>query len=151
VGDSLDAAMIQSLNQSVHTFDNHLNVSLVEVGPGQMVVRIYLPGKSDDREANAQSPKIRVGGNIQQTKLLVKQAPIYPPEAKEQRVQGLVRLEATIGKDGRIENLVVVSGEPILAAAAMEAVRNWQYAPTLLNGDPVEVVTTIDVNFTLSK
>ena len=151
VGDSVDASMIQSLNQSVHTFDSHLNVSLAEVGPGQMVIRIYLPGKSEDRDGNAQSPKIRVGGNIQQSKLLVKQAPIYPPEAKEQRVQGLVRLEATIGKDGRIENLVVVSGEPVLAAAAMEAVRNWQYAPTLLNGDPVEVVTTIDVNFTLSK
>ena len=63
----------------------------------------------------------------------------------------MVRLRATIGKDGKVENLQVVSGDPMLAAAAIEAVRQWQYETTLLNGDPVEVVTEINVNFTLAK
>jgi len=92
-----------------------------------------------------------VGGNVQQTKLLIQPHPIYPPEAKAKRLQGTVVLEATIGKDGKIENLQVLSGDPLLAAASLEAVKNWQYSTTLLNGDPVEVVTNIDVNFTLSQ
>jgi protein TonB len=81
----------------------------------------------------------------------VKVTPVYPPEAKAQRIEGQVRLEATLGKDGKVENLQVLSGDPLLAAAALDAVRQWQYQTTLLNGDPVEVVTEIAVNFTLAK
>ncbi len=77
--------------------------------------------------------------------------PFIRPEAKAQRIQGIVMLEAIIGKDGKVENLKVLSGDPLLAPAALEAVRQWQYQTTLLNGDPVEVVTQIDVNFTLSQ
>jgi protein TonB len=95
--------------------------------------------------------KIRVGGNVQQTKLLVKTTPLYPQEAKDKRIQGTVTLEATIGRDGKVENLQVLSGDPLLAAASLEAVKNWQYSTTLLNGDPVEVVTNVIVNFTLSQ
>jgi protein TonB len=62
-----------------------------------------------------------------------------------------VKLQATIGKDGRVENLEVISGHPLLASAALDAVKNWVYETTLLNGNPVEVVTQIDVNFTLSQ
>jgi len=87
---------------------------------------------------------------VQQAKLRSQVRPVYPPEAKAAGIQGLVRLEATVGKDGKIENLKVLEGDPILAAAAIEAVRQWEYETTLLNGDPVEVVTTIDVNFTLA-
>ena len=94
--------------------------------------------------------KIRVGGNAQQTKLLVKAQPVYPAEAKAKGIQGTVMLEATIGRDGKVENLQVLSGDPLLAAASLDAVRNWQYSTTLLNGDPVEVVTNIAVNFTLA-
>ncbi len=94
--------------------------------------------------------KIRVGGNVQQTKLLVQTHPVYPQEAKEKGIQGTVMLEATIGRDGKVENLQVLSGEPVLATAAIDAVRNWRYATTLLNGDPIEVVTNINVNFTLA-
>jgi periplasmic protein TonB len=95
--------------------------------------------------------RIRVGGNVQQAKLIRQPRPIYPPLAKQARIQGLVRLEAIIGKDGTIQNLRVVSGHPLLVPAALEAVKQWVYAPTLLNGEPVEVVTQIDVNFTLSQ
>ena len=63
----------------------------------------------------------------------------------------MVRLNAIIGKDGTIQNLKVISGHPLLVPAAMEAVKQWVYKPTLLNGEPVEVVTSIDVNFTLSQ
>jgi protein TonB len=92
-----------------------------------------------------------VGGNVQQAKLLAHVVPVYPPEAKAQGIEGKVRLQAILDKDGKVANLVVLSGDPMLATAALDAVRQWQYSTTLLNGDPVEVVTQIDVNFTLAK
>ena len=71
--------------------------------------------------------------------------------AKTARISGTVRFTAIIGKDGAIQNLQLVSGHPLLIEAARQAVSQWQYRPTLLNGEPVEVVTQIDVNFTLSQ
>jgi len=94
---------------------------------------------------------IRVGGNVQANNLIKKVTPLYPPEAKAARIQGLVRFTATIGKDGTITNLEVVSGHPLLVESAQSAVSQWVYKPTLLNGQPVEVITQIDVNFTLSE
>ena len=82
--------------------------------------------------------------------LIRKITPVYPPLAKQARIQGVVRFTAIIGKDGTIQNLQLVSGHPLLVEAARQAVSQWQYKPTLLNGEPVEVVTQIDVNFTLS-
>lgn len=95
--------------------------------------------------------RIRVGGNVQAANLVRKVTPVYPPLAKQARIQGTVRFTAIIGKDGTIQNLQLVTGHPLLVAAAQEAVRQWVYKPTLLNGEPVEVVTQIDVNFTLSQ
>jgi protein TonB len=95
--------------------------------------------------------RIRVGGNVQQAKLIRQPKPVYPPLAKQARIQGVVRLNAIISKDGTIKDLSVIGGHPLLVPAAMEAVKQWVYAPTLLNGEPVEVVTQIDVNFTLSQ
>jgi protein TonB len=98
------------------------------------------------------TPKqIRVGGNVQAAKLLNQPKPSYPPLARQARIQGVVRFNAVIGRDGAIQNLTLVSGHPLLVPAATEAVRQWRYQPTLLNGEPVEVVTQIDVNFTLSQ
>jgi protein TonB len=77
--------------------------------------------------------------------------PAYPPLARQARVAGTVRLEAIIGADGRIRQLRLVSGHPLLAPAALDAVRQWVYAPTLLNKQPVEVLTTVDVHFTLAQ
>ena len=70
--------------------------------------------------------------------------------ARAARVQGTVRLEGILGKDGRVRELRVISGHPLLAPAALEAVRPWIYKPTFLNGEPVEVLAPIDVNFTLN-
>ena len=106
-------------------------------------------------KVEVQKPKeiqrIRVGGNVQQAKLIYAPKPVYPPLAKQARIQGVVRLQAVIGVDGTIQNLQVLSGHPLLIPAALEAVRQWRYQPTLLNGEPVEVITQIDVNFTLSQ
>lgn len=103
-------------------------------------------------EGAGQAPqRIRVGGNVQAMNLIKKVTPVYPPEAKLAGIQGSVRFTATIGKDGTITNLVLVSGDPVLAESAREAVSQWVYKPTLLNGNPVEVVTQIDVNYTLAQ
>ena len=100
----------------------------------------------------AATPKrIRVGGQVESAKLIFKPQPEYPPLAKMARIQGTVRLEAIISKDGTIQDLKVIQGHPLLVKAALEAVQRWRYQPTLLNGEPVEVVTEIDVNYTLAE
>ena len=77
--------------------------------------------------------------------------PQYPAIAKAARIQGIVVLQATISKSGSIQNLRVISGPPMLQQAAMDAVRSWRYKPYLLNGEPVEVETTINVVFNLGE
>jgi protein TonB len=99
----------------------------------------------------AQVKQIRVGGNVQAANLIKKITPVYPALAKSARIQGTVRFTAIIGKDGTIQNLQLVSGHPMLVQSATEAVKQWVYRPTLLNDEPVEVITQIDVNFTLSQ
>jgi protein TonB len=93
--------------------------------------------------------RIRQGGNVQQAKLINMVRPVYPPLARQARVAGTVRLHAIIAKDGTVIQLEVVTGHPLLVQAALDAVRQWRYQPTLLNGEPVEVDTTVDVVFTL--
>jgi len=94
---------------------------------------------------------IRVGGNVQAANILRQPKPPYPPLARQARIQGTVRFNAVIGKDGHIQNLQLVSGHPLLVVAATQAVEQWVYKPTLLNGEAVDVITTIDVNFTLNQ
>lgn len=94
---------------------------------------------------------LRVGGNVQSANLVTKVTPVYPAEAKQAHIQGTVRFNATIGTDGKMKDLTAVEGDPLLAEAAMKAVWQWVYRPTLLNGQPVEVQTQIDVNFTLAE
>lgn len=98
-----------------------------------------------------QQSRIRQGGNVQAAKLKSKIQPSYPPLARQTRIQGTVRLHAIIGKDGTVKELTLESGHPLLVQAALDAVRQWRYDPTLLNGEPVEVDTTIDVIFTLNQ
>jgi periplasmic protein TonB len=105
--------------------------------------------------ANSAAPKIevkklRVSAGVQASKLISQPKPLYPPIAKQARVQGTVVLAATISKSGTIDNLRVVSGHPMLTQSALQAVRQWKYQPTYLNGEPVEVETTINVNFSLT-
>ena len=104
------------------------------------------------REAVKAAPqRIRVGGNVQQAKLVRQPKPVYPPLARQARIQGQVRITAVIARDGTIQELQVAAGHPLLIQAALDAVKQWVYQPTLLNGEPVEVVTQFDVNFTLNQ
>ncbi|MBI4904932.1 MAG: M56 family metallopeptidase [Acidobacteria bacterium] len=101
-------------------------------------------------QASMMPMTIRVGGNVQASKIRKQVRPIYPPEAKQARIQGTVRMLVTIDKEGRVTDIQLESGHPILAPAAMDAVKQWEYEITLLNGSPVEVKTAVDVNFTLA-
>jgi protein TonB len=93
--------------------------------------------------------RIRVGGSVQSASILRQVPPVYPAIAKTAHVSGTVILHAIIAKDGSIQELQYVSGPALLMKAAMDAVHEWRYKPTMLNGDPVEVDTTISVVFTL--
>jgi len=93
---------------------------------------------------------VRVGGQIKEPKKLKHVAPIYPDIAKQARVQGVVILECTISPQGKVTNVTVLRGIPLLDTAAVEAVKQWVYTPTLLNGVPVPVIMTVTVNFKLS-
>ena len=93
--------------------------------------------------------RIRVGAQVQQSNLIQQVNPVYPPLARQARIQGVVRFNVIIAKDGRISQILLISGHPLLVAAAQEAVKQWVYRPTLLNGDPVEVATVIEVQFML--
>ena len=94
---------------------------------------------------------VRVGGNVIAANLLRQVQPIYPPIAKTAHISGTVVLHAIISKDGTIEQLGYISGPPLLMKNAMDAVRQWRYRPTMLNGEPVEVDTTVSVVFTLGS
>ena len=96
------------------------------------------------------SGPLRVSGGVERGFLVHEVKPNYPPLARQARIQGTVLLQAVIGRDGSIENLRVVSGHPMLAPAAIEAVRQWRYRPYTLNGTPVQVQTEITVNFVLA-
>jgi periplasmic protein TonB len=94
--------------------------------------------------------RVRVSQGVTQGLLIRKIQPNYPPLARQARIQGSVLLQAEISKDGSIQNLRLISGHPMLAPAAIEAVKQWKYKPYILNGEPVEVETQITVNFTLA-
>jgi protein TonB len=94
--------------------------------------------------------RIRQGGAVTAASLINKVQPSYPPLARQTRISGTVRLHAIISKAGSVQQLEVISGHPLLVQAALDAVRQWKYRPTTLNGEPVEVDTTVDVIFSLN-
>jgi protein TonB len=93
---------------------------------------------------------VRVGGDIKEPKKIKDVKPVYPQIAQTAKVQGIVIIEATIGKDGSVKDAKVLRSVPLLDQAALDAVRQWKFTPTLLNNVPVEVVMTVTVNFTLN-
>ncbi|HVO82114.1 MAG TPA: energy transducer TonB [Terriglobales bacterium] len=94
--------------------------------------------------------RVRVSQGVSQGLLIRKVQPVYPPLARQARIQGNVVLQAEISKEGTIENLRLISGHPMLAPSAIDAVKQWRYKPYFLNGEPVEVETQITVIFSLS-
>lgn len=151
-GETLSAEGLQKLRETVRSFDEHLAVSAAPSGANVRIL-ISPPPPPPPAIAVTAPPtgRIRVGGNVQAMKLVSQPKPAYPAEAKSARIQGVVQLLAIIAKDGTVENLTVISGHPLLAAAAIDAVRQWVYQPTTLNGEPIGVETEIDVNFTLAQ
>ena len=120
------------------------------IGNGAPAVSALPPPQ---RKADPPQPAkpIQIGGNVLEAKLVNRVMPLYPPLARQARISGTVRLEGIISRDGRVVNLQVISGHPLLIKAAVDAVRQWIYRPTLLNGQPVEVIAPIDVRFTLAQ
>jgi len=169
-GQPFSNQVMQKINAEIIATDRHLvyrwsTSPELENGVRVSTLRLSLaPGVPFGGVANPPTPapataasdpsapkRIRVGGNVQQMMLVEQPRPIYPPEAKQARIQGVVRFDAIIAKDGTVASLTVVNGHPLLVVAALEAVKRWVYKPTLLNGEPVEVQTVIDVNFTLAQ
>src|ERR1700674_3454501 len=93
--------------------------------------------------------RIKQGGAVTAASIITQTRPDYPPLARQARIQGTVVLHAIIDKEGKVAQLEVISGHPLLVQAALDAVKQWRYKPTQLNGDPVEVDTTITVTFTM--
>jgi protein TonB len=113
---------------------------------------LEIVGKGPQSQLGSSAPKkIRVGGNVQHIKLISKVDPVYPADAQAEGVEGTVVLKGIVSKDGRLLSVKVVSGgDQRLATAAVNAVQLWQYQPALLNGEPVEVITTIALAFRLN-
>jgi len=175
-GDEVTVGEMVKAVQAVRAFDEHLNVRLMPGTNGTSTLQIIAPGAAPSAVAalresltvtdNAPPPpppppgsamagsppeRIKVGGNVQSMMIVSKVPPVYPELAKSARVSGVVRLAAVIAKDGTMQELHSLGGPALLIQAAMDAVRQWVYRPTFLNGQPVTVETTIDVNFTLNQ
>ncbi len=125
----------------------------LEVGEVNQYVEVVGKSAQVSPDLSRKPRRIRVGGNVQEAKLIYQGQLEYPTEAREAGIQGTVVLEAIIGKDGTVVNYRVLNSpaHPFLQKAAVEAVKQWRYEPTLLNGEPIEVVTTVTVNFRLSE
>jgi len=118
--------------------------------PGPVPLTSTLPeieATSSTQPESAAPPRTRVSPAVAQGGLIFKLDPEYPPVARLARIQGSVVLQAIIGKDGTVQQLQVVSGNPLLAGPALNAVKNWRYRPYLVDGQAVEVETTVTVNF----
>jgi protein TonB len=133
-------------------------VSLTDMGdlssgiPGGIGTIIGAAGTGRPAVIKPRGPiSLKVFSGVMAGNLLAKTLPQYPAIAKAAHIQGIVVLQATISKTGSIQNLRVISGPPMLQQAAMDAVRSWRYKPYLLNGEPVEVETTINVVFNLGE
>ncbi len=167
VGQPFSAELMQKLLAAARDVDSHVGIALKGgTATGSMSMAITLPGTSGVLPSTVPPPpppppsstfpatpgvaRIPVGGSVQQSKLISQPKPAYPPLARQARIQGTVRFNVLIGVDGRVTQMALISGHPLLAPAAQEVVKDWVYQPTLLNGEPVEVVTQIDVNFTLA-
>ena len=170
-GQEIDPAVLARIRRTLREFDPHLDMLAQPVSGGDdLLLHIFVASGGGMEKVVKVMPRggvpggvvggivggvpampsrIRVGANVQAAKLLRSVAPQYPPLAKQARVQGVVKLQIVVGPEGRVNSVQAEGGHPLLVPAAMEAARQYEYSPTLLNGKPVEVVTTVDVNFTL--
>jgi TonB family protein len=160
VGDEFTPDTMAKTSQAVQAFDEHLKIArsfdqdglTLMIAPGMMAPPPPPPPPPPTEVSNENPPsRIKVGGNLQSVNILRKVPPVYPELAKSAGVQGVVHLAVLIGKDGTVQEIHSMGGPALLIQTAMDAVKQWVYRPTLLNGEPVSVETTVDVNFTLSQ
>jgi TonB family protein len=165
VNDEWTPEGMAKLTDALHQIDEHLTASLTHIPPSGVGIRITAsraemaappppPPPPARMEMAGQPPVpgvVNVGGRVQAAKLMSQVLPIYPDLARQARIQGIVELQVVIAPTGHVQSANVISGHPLLRQAAMDSVIQWVYQPTLLNGQPVSVATTVDVNFTLEQ
>jgi protein TonB len=125
--------------------------SIIPLGPSLISIQVIPPPPPPRVVEPTPSKPLAVTSDIQSAKLIRKVVPVYPRMAIAARISGTVRLMGRVGIDGTVQQIQVVSGPPLLVQAALDAVRQWLYRPTLLNNKAVEVIAPIDVIFTLSQ
>jgi TonB family protein len=160
-GDAYTHDTFPSSVAALNSVDYHLNLTVQVVRDGGPVILIIAlpaaqpaappPPPATPGDSSTPPQRIRVGGNVQAQNLITKVTPVYPPLAKAARITGTVSFAVTIAKEGTVGNIEIVSGHPLLVPSALEAVKQWVYRPTLLNGEPVEVLTQVDINYTLAQ
>jgi TonB family protein len=158
-GDPFTSDTVIRAAEAARQFDSHLIVGMSSGPSGANVMTIRPQGALQAViSAAPPAPNLAVppgaaviASNVEASNLINAVRPVYPPLAKMARQQGSVKFQATIGKDGAMEDLQLISGPPLLVQSAMDAVKKWTYRPMVLNGAPVQVVTTIDVNFSLTE
>lgn len=144
IGETIVSGSPQGLDETA-TALHGVSFQQDQINPKCVMAPDQLPAKKDKPQRVRVSSRVAVG-------LLVKKVnPRYPDDARHARIQGQVVIQAEINKDGDVESLMLISGHPALAPAAMEAVKQWRYKPYLLEGLPMAVETQIIVNFTLSE
>ena len=175
INDVLTADLLGQTLSVVHAFDSHLGTivnpvsateAMLSIAPTgasaatvSLPVRETAPARVPDIQSALTSPPqaqaevrtVHIGSNVASANIVNEVPPAYPPLAKAAGVQGVVKFEVTIGTDGSVKDLKLLSGPPLLVNAAMQSVSQTIYKPTLLNGAPVSVITTVDVNFTLAQ
>jgi len=167
VGDTLTEDVMINVDMALGKYDRRLGVSVfpdkdqvvMQIAPqnspefgvspvgGNASMQPAPPVKLEAGKDGAE--QLHVDGNLQALQLISRSEVVYPPMAKQANIQGTVELSALIGKDGKVQDLNVVRGHPLLVWAAMDAVKKWVYKPTTINGEPIEVRTEISVNFSL--
>ena len=163
-GDAMSLDSMLKMSQAVRQFDEHLTVRSTQSANGRQAIEIMAPGAAGTpssiasftapgaTSASASGTPMNVAGNVQAAKAIPgsKVAPVYPPQARQAKIQGQVVLQAVIAPNGTMQEVKAISGHPMLIQAAIDAVKQWAYEPTVVNGQPVSVATQISVNFTLA-
>ncbi len=106
---------------------------------------------SSSAQPAAKPVRVTISGKVMAQKVKTKVAPIYPAQAKSKGIEGTVRLHVVITVTGSVTQVQPVTGDPVLVRSAMEAVKQWVYEPTIIDGQPVEVDTVIEVNYSLKN
>jgi TonB family protein len=148
IGETLAAASPEGLDEAANTLQQ---ISFSE-DQGNLKCVMSSNAATTSGDAKIATPqRVRVSSGVSTGLRLTKVNPQYPDDAKQARIQGTVVMQAEIDKEGNVEKLTLISGHPMLAPAALEAVKQWKYKPYLFNGQPVKVETQVIVNFTLSR